>query len=267
MAISKEKFLRIFLDEFQENLLSAETQVVLLKGDSENTDALSTLLRTLHTIKGSSRLLQFENIERLVHGTETVFKGVRDGRYAIDNTLVHFFFIIADHLRFASDSIRNGGDDSIPEMELLLSACEKLSANEPFDLFSIRSLNQAGMTADGTGANGEKPYPAKEGTVISPPDAAPEETRPDGEAHDGGARVDAASIRVDSLTIDKSINLVNTLTIRQMRLRGAVDQMDALEKKITHSYRNNGDIKALRKELTQMSRTIRHFKSQYEEQR
>jgi len=268
MALSKEKFLRIFLDEFQENLLSAENQVVLLKGDKENTDALATLLRTLHTIKGSSRLLQFTNIEQLIHGTETVFKGVRDGRYSIDTLIVRFFFIVADHLRYASDSIKKGENDIIPELDLLLTACEKLSANEPFDLFTIKPI--AKEEAEKTEvAKIEKPKAESETKeepshiVSKEPIHLQKPSLPETLAH--SIKIES-SIRVDSQTIDKSINLVNTLTIRQLRLRSASEQMDDFEKKLTQVYRSAHDLKTLRKELSNISRSIRLFKTQYEEQ-
>lgn len=264
MAISKEKFLRIFLDEFHENLLSAETQVVLLKGDRENPDALSTLLRTLHTIKGSSRLLQFSNIEQLVHGTETVFKGVREGRYIIDAVLVRFFFIVADHLRYAAEQIKKGEGDTIPELNLLLAACEKLGANEPFDLFTITSLAQ---NINEISSPASESLRAEETDKVAnnlPVQNSVSEKTPD-EISLPGKRGDS-SIRVDSLTVDRSINIVNTLTIRQLRLKAASEQMDILEKHLSESYRNSHDLKSLRKEISAITRSIRHFRNQYDDQ-
>ena len=154
MAISKTKYLALFLGEFRENLLSAENQIILLKNDRLNEDALSTLLRTLHNMKGSARMLQFGNIESLVHGTETIFKGVRDGRYPVDGRVVRFFFVVADRLRFAADSIERGEGDAMPDRELLVQACERLGANEAFDLTAIPALPASGGDEGREGAEG-----------------------------------------------------------------------------------------------------------------
>ncbi len=253
MAISKEKYLQLFLDEFRENLLAAENQIILLKNDRENTDALATLLRTLHTIKGSSRMLQFGLMEKLIHGTETVFKGVRDGRYPVDARLVRFFFLVADRLRSAADSVERGGPDTVEDLDAILVACEKLSANEAFDLASIAPLRQEPQNTVNAPAQAEAPATATEhpraGELAS---AVP-------------VQLDS-SIRVDSKTIDQSISLVNTLTIRQLRMRAAAEQLDSLEKRLTTAYHSAQDLKAMRKDLAAMARAIRQYRAQYSDQ-
>ncbi len=317
MAISKEKFLRLFLDEFRENLLCAENQIILLKNDPENSDALSTLLRMLHTIKGSTRMLQFLKMEKLVHGTESVFKGIREGRYPVDTRLVRFFFIVADHLRLAATLIEKGQAEDLPELERLLQACEKLGANEPFDLRSIASVEPEAINSSAF------PYPPEEGIasaeeepegqsaqeessekVDSP--ATTDETEETQQAKKAGKhkksgnsqrknsqapeQEDAASpeldakkpqrrsteesrpsqldstIRVESEDIDHSINLVNTLTLRQLRLRAASEQLDNLEKKLSQAARESQDLRLLRKQLSEISRSVRLYRNLYADQ-
>jgi len=260
MAISKEKYLRLFLDEFRENLLSAENQIILLKSDRENADALVTLLRTLHTIKGSTRMLQFTSMEKLIHGTETVFKGVRDGRYPVDARLVRFFFLVADRLRAAADAVERGEADTVADGDALLDACEKLGANEAFDLASIEPAREVMSGGDDQSSTDSATPSAPAGTPAAagnaPKAAAPE--RP----VEASGHLDS-SIRVDSETIDRSISLVNTLTIRQLRMRTASEQLDLLEKRLTASYRTAPDAKAMRKDLAQMARAIRQYRAQY----
>jgi chemotaxis protein histidine kinase CheA/ActR/RegA family two-component response regulator len=260
MAISKEKFLRAFLDELRENLLSAENQVILLKNDPGNVDALSELLRMLHTIKGSTRMLQFKEMESLVHGAETVCKGVRDGRYSIDARIARFFFLVADRLRSAADSVEGGGEGSIADLELLLEACERLGANEAFDL-SLVSMDSSSAP--------EPAPPDPSGEARASPSAAPEAQSKSREGaiepEPRSAQLEA-SIRVDSGTIDRSINLVNTLTIRQLRMRSTSGILESLEKRLTLAYRSSGDLKSLRKELAQVTRSVRGYRSQIAEQ-
>jgi len=254
MAISKTKYLALFLGEFRENLLSAENQVILLKNDRLNEDALSTLLRTLHNMKGSARMLQFGDIESIVHGTETIFKGVREGRYPVDGRVVRFFFVVADRLRLAADSIERGEGDAMPDRELLVEACERLGANEAFDLTSIPALSASGGDEERGGAK-------------APRDAPRTEAARSGEGEDEGRSIGLdSSIRVDSETIDSSISLVNTLTVRQLRLRAANDQLESMEKRLTASYSAPKDVKSLRQELAGLARVIRHYRSQYSEQ-
>jgi chemotaxis protein histidine kinase CheA/ActR/RegA family two-component response regulator len=260
MAVSKEKFLRLFLDEFRENLLAAENQLIVLKNDPGNVDALSTLLRTLHTIKGASRMLQFQRMERLVHGAETVFKGVREGRYAVDAKLARFFFAVADRLRGAADSVESGGEDEVADFERALEACERLAANEPVDLSIFGSISDEGRQAAGTGPVGPR---AGAGSDQEAPKEAGRETPA---ASNDAVGLSDSSIRVDSSVIDRSISLVNSLTIRQLRLRSASTQLSSLERRLSDAYRGAQDLKALKRELAQLARSIRQYHGQYSDQ-
>ncbi|HOX91360.1 MAG TPA: Hpt domain-containing protein, partial [Spirochaetales bacterium] len=275
MALSKEKFLTLFLDEFAENILVAENQIILLKNDSNNADALATLLRTLHTIKGSTRMLQFNKMESLVHGAETVFKGIREGRYTVDARLVRFFFIIADHLRYAAKSIAENGDESLPSLGLLSAACERLSANEAFDLSSIPALALQTSAQESLG-----PAPSQNPSKNIDKNAALSSNRhehnplsktnetattiQDGNnAHENLDK--ESSIRVDAATIDRAINLVNTMTVRQLRLRSAVDQIENFQRDLSKT--SNLDLsKTAKRNLAELARAMRLFKSQYSDQ-
>jgi two-component system chemotaxis sensor kinase CheA len=263
MAVSKEKFMALFLDEFRENLNLAENQIIVLKNDHDNTDALLMLLRTLHTIKGSSRMLQFSKIEHVIHGLESIFKGIRENRFILDAKLVRFFFMVLDRMRLAADNLEAGKQEAVADYELLLEACDRISSNETFDLAQVPALENSGTEAtehevsvDDTSSQVESANDVLTGSdKVGAPPAEPDERN-----------TTDATIRVDGETIDRSISLVNTLTIRQLRLRSGVAQIEAIEQSLTTSYRSVEDIKRLRKELIELSRKLRQFKSQYSDQ-
>jgi two-component system chemotaxis sensor kinase CheA len=75
-----------------------------------------------------------------------------------------------------------------------------------------------------------------------------------------------ASIRVDSDTINRAISLVNTLSIRQLRLHSASEEFDRMEKRLNALCREKDDIKLVRSELAEMARKVRGFKNSYSEQ-
>lgn len=315
MALSKEKFLHLFLDELAENIRVAENQIILLKNDSENIDALTTLLRTLHTLKGSTRMLQFKKMESLVHGTETVFKGVMEGRYKVDARLLRFFFIVADHLRFSAAAIARDGKEELPSLELLNKACQHLSANEPFELSSIPALVLQDTVSTSTAKQDTNQRSiiteTSEPNIVEPPKETHKASEPAiDKSHldsfkKSGVTKEASvndmlssdmlssdmlsndmlskdmlskdmlskdmlsndlSIRVDLSTIDLAIKLVNTMTVRQLRLKSATDQMDHIEQKLSNAWNNSLDQKAVKKELVRLARTIRQFKAQYSDQ-
>ncbi|MBU0936003.1 MAG: response regulator [Spirochaetes bacterium] len=285
MAVSKEKFLALFLGEFRENLTVAENQIILLKNDPENTDTLTLLLRTLHTIKGSARMLQFVEIEKLVHGLETVFKGVREGRYLVDAKLARFFFMALDQLRKTADRIEQGQAEQIAKLDQFLADCEKICSNEAYDPSALELAPAAdehpkrgadaaqdikepvgnrvaltGLTAtldSPSGTFGNKPAGTEDDSQAKPAEAVAAT-----QEHSSFE----SSIRVDGSTIDRSISLVNTMTIRQMRLRSGIAELDNMEAALTAAYRNLDDVKKMRKELLSVSRMLRAYKSQYSDQ-
>ena len=93
MAITREAFIDNYLDELRENLEVVDAGILKLKNDPENVDELAQFLRALHTIKGSSRMLKFNRIEKLSHGLENVFKGLQEKRYTITKTLIQLVFL------------------------------------------------------------------------------------------------------------------------------------------------------------------------------
>ncbi len=77
MAIQKQAFINQYLEELQENVEQLDGSVINLKKDPGNDEELNRILRILHTIKGSSRMLKFSIIVKLAHGFESVVKGIK----------------------------------------------------------------------------------------------------------------------------------------------------------------------------------------------
>jgi two-component system, chemotaxis family, sensor kinase CheA len=269
MAIEKERFLRLFLEEFRENIRSAERDLIGLKNDPGSSDALSSLLRALHTMKGSSRMLQYSSIEKLIHGTESVFKAVKDGRFTVDSRIVRFFFIIADRLRLSCDSLEAGAGEAISDLDDYLVMCEKISANEAFDLSALakdspKSETQPALPPKTRGKNRKKaaPHEPEKASPVSISEGLDgTESRPE----TPGLSTEA-SIRVDALSIDRAINLVNTLSIRQLRLKSANDELERLEKRLTKFRTETDDVKEIGRRTKELARGIRNFRTAYSEQ-
>jgi two-component system, chemotaxis family, sensor kinase CheA len=73
-AIVKE-----FLIESYENLDRLDQDLVVLEKDPANRDTLSSIFRTIHTIKGTSGFLAFNQLEAVTHAGENLLSRLRDG--------------------------------------------------------------------------------------------------------------------------------------------------------------------------------------------
>jgi len=56
-----------------------------IKEGNSTQDDIVTLMRALHTLKGSARMLEFKNIESLSHNLETVFSALKEERITLNN--------------------------------------------------------------------------------------------------------------------------------------------------------------------------------------
>jgi len=94
-AIVKE-----FLIESYENLDRLDQDLVVLEKDPANRDTLSSIFRTIHTIKGTSGFLAFNQLEAVTHAGENLLSRLRDG-------LLPFSAEITTGLLAMVDAVRN----------------------------------------------------------------------------------------------------------------------------------------------------------------
>jgi len=116
MAIdpSMEPMLEVFiyesttlLEQLDEILLEAE------KSKSFSEDNINEIFRTMHTIKGSSAMMEFTGISTLAHAVEDVFFIIREepARMAnVNETLFDLVFQASDFLKTEIESVQNSGE-------------------------------------------------------------------------------------------------------------------------------------------------------------
>lgn len=95
-------------------LLEQLQETVLEQKDAEgfDEDAINEIFRTMHTIKGSSGIMMFDNITKISHKLEDIFYYLRESKP--DNVphleLVSYVLDVADFITAEMDKIREGSD-------------------------------------------------------------------------------------------------------------------------------------------------------------
>jgi two-component system, chemotaxis family, sensor kinase CheA len=227
MALDRDAFIENFLDELRENIDQVDSKILVLKKDPKNEEELNTLLRALHTIKGSSRMLKFNTVESVAHGLENVFKGVKENRYPISKPLIQLVFITTDYLREGITRISETKSDEM-EISKLLKVFEQVYENEPYSLDGLRKENPP---AD------ESPAPAADGgedgetTAVVLPEGEISVREPMGVASaERPTRVtEQETIRIKISKVDKIIKSLNNLIIRQFQFKKQNDVLTELE--------------------------------------
>ncbi|MDR1024266.1 MAG: response regulator [Treponema sp.] len=142
MAISRDKYIGKFVDEALENIGTVESLIFEIRDGVSAEDDLVILLRALHTLKGSSRMLEFKRIEGLSHSLETVFIALKEQRIHLSDAGVKLVTAALDTLREGTGKIRDTRDDAV-DTAFVEKELAAMAANEEFTLPGARPAASA----------------------------------------------------------------------------------------------------------------------------
>jgi len=140
MAIDREKYIGKYIDEAIDNIANVEVLVFDIKDGVSVDDDMASLLRALHTLKGSSRMLEFKRIEELSHALESVFAAVKEQRIGLSENAMKLILAALDQLKSGLAVIQRKKDDAI-EIQDLVKNLNSLAENEEFSLPKTDELN------------------------------------------------------------------------------------------------------------------------------
>ncbi len=137
MAFNKKTFTEGFIAETTENLNRVNDCLIEFKASPADREKLAKILRLLHTIKGTARMIGFSTIEKVTHGLEDVFKGIREEKYKLTDNIVQLTFKTTDIIKSLMSQLEESGSDDA-DVEKILAIYEKASAGM---FFSLQELN------------------------------------------------------------------------------------------------------------------------------
>ncbi|MBT7727849.1 MAG: hypothetical protein HN703_03090, partial [Planctomycetaceae bacterium] len=101
-------YLRLYLDETNEQLDSLVEIFLQLEHQSPTPDDLNEAFRLIHSIKGSSALLGLDRITSLTHHLETHFERLRSGKQKINTSTIDVVLRCIDFLRESNQHLQEG---------------------------------------------------------------------------------------------------------------------------------------------------------------
>jgi two-component system, chemotaxis family, sensor kinase CheA len=229
-----------FLVESYENLDQLDQDLVALESDPSSRALLSSIFRTVHTIKGTSGFLGFGNLERVSHVGESLLSELRDGERAMDQPTADVLLALVDTLRAILAKVESGVGDDLdvdPMVARIVAVQDGTAAPEP-DVATDASTDVAYDVApetdpeptpvlepDGTAAPDLAPAPVAAPPAVEPapapavgPAPAPEPA-PEPEPHTRNAA--DGSIRVDVDLLDTLMRQVGELVL----VRNQIDRI------------------------------------------
>ncbi|NYG58695.1 two-component system chemotaxis sensor kinase CheA [Nocardioides daedukensis] len=208
-----------FLVESHENLDQLDRDLVALEQDPGSRDLLSSIFRTIHTIKGTSGFLALGRLEQLTHVGENLLSKLRDGEMLLTRELTGTLLVMVDAVRALLAVIEETGGDADTTVDIVsvmdaLTAAMEAPAEPAQAPASAAPAQVAAPVAPIEPAVLTEPAQSDAPAVPVQPTAPANET-PDDEPRRGVAD---SSVRVDVDLLDDLVQLVGELVLTRNQI-------------------------------------------------
>ena len=217
-----------FVLESREHLASIETQLLTLEGDPTASEALNSVFRGFHTIKGLAGFLELWDVQKLAHETETVLDRARSTKWALTADAFDAILESADCLRRWITHLESSmqGQQSTPPApnEVLMGRLRSLATDSPEE-------HPATVQLANLAAAVEAP-PAPEGPASS--------------AGEPARRNETMAVKVDTAKLDYLVDMAGEMVIAESLVRHDSELVQIkspiLQRKIAHLTRITAEL-------------------------
>src|SRR6476469_932323 len=120
-----------FLVESHENLDQLDTDLVALEQEPNSRERLSSIFRTIHTIKGTSGFLAFNRLEEVTHVGENMLSRLRDGELDLTPARTSVLRQMVDTVRALLASIEASGGEGSVDVSAVVAAISEAMEDKP----------------------------------------------------------------------------------------------------------------------------------------
>jgi len=248
-----DEIVRDFLVESNENLDLLDRELVNLEKDPSNRDTLSSIFRTIHTIKGTCGFLGFGKLESVAHAGENLLSLLRDGTIGLTPERTTALLSLVDAVRQMLGSIESVGNEGERNDEALIETLKRLQKDaeaKPVEGHEPAESREEAKAAEKQDETPEPPKPlgkilVEQGTVTPEDVAYAVQRQLEGDARSIGeillerglvkqqdlmaavqtqqqqaarVAVSDSSIRVDVVLLDRLMNLVGELVLARNQI-------------------------------------------------
>jgi len=260
---SDPELLNDFILESREHLTSIELQLLVLDQDPAHAEAIHSIFRGFHTIKGMAGFLDLDAVRELAHEVETVLDLARNSRITITSAIIDRILESKDYLNGWMSELEamlaTGKAPFVPGHAGLLEAIRQLgaaalagSSPEAAPGAAASRVGKPSLAPDAEQRATTKPAPppesppsglaelARELASASGPEAAepaapavPESAEPGKpvETHSTSAR----AIKVDTGKLDYLVDMVGEMVIAQSLVRHDPDLAGGLKPRLARN--------------------------------
>ena len=209
-----------FIAESYENLDRLDQDFVALESDPGATDRLTSIFRTIHTIKGTCGCLGYGKLEAVAHVGENLLSRLRDGELRIDTEITTALLRLVDAVREILHAIETTATEGDKEYDAVKQELIRLNdrpcigtAGTAAPAVPVMSVPEPVAAVEGPAAPMLVP-PVVESVHVESAHVEPaHENAPAAETSAKAGDAAANAIRVDVNLLDKLMNLVGELVL------------------------------------------------------
>lgn len=160
-----DEIIKEFLIESTENLDQLDRDLVELEKDPSSHETLSSIFRTIHTIKGTTGFLGFSKLESVAHSGENLLGLLRDGKLSLTPDITSGLLTMVDAVREMLGAIEKSGTDGDGDYSTLIEVLKGLQAAQTSKAPGLSEKPQA-EESEPEAAQAEAPPPMPLGQIL-----------------------------------------------------------------------------------------------------
>ncbi len=132
MNLDKNLFKSDYISEAREILDSLDDIAIEASKEKRNSKFLTDILRLLHTLKGSSRMMEYVQIEKVINHLETVFKNIQSNQIEISSKIIQLLMGVNSLIHKVIDGIEDGKDGTFAQYDEVIRNIDLAIESENF---------------------------------------------------------------------------------------------------------------------------------------
>ena len=205
--VADPELLKEFLDETRELLENLDNDLISLESDPQDADLLNRIFRSVHTIKGTSSFLGFEQLVELGHATEDVLQLLRNKEGTVTPEVMDVLLEATNKLKILVKQIHENKVHAI-DLATILNSLEEVKSGvirvSETDETVSSPIESSKDKVEHSEATSSKKYGVSK--------------RYHGEKKDIFQDMESSTIRVDVDRLDDLMNLIGELVLERNRL-------------------------------------------------
>lgn len=113
--LNKDNLYLIFIEESREIVTSLEADLLDLEKNMQDQELINQIFRGVHTLKGSSGMVEYSILTDFTHELENVLSRVRAGELKVSQKLISIFLQSADTIKKLVETQPNGVNSKVKE--------------------------------------------------------------------------------------------------------------------------------------------------------